>query len=114
MDITFASKKLKKQMNEHKVMVKAHGSRRAKALKLILTQLAAAQNLGIFAPPYSPPHRCHELKGKRKGQLSFDLDHPYRLIVVPDHDPIPTLDDGGLDWHAITAVKIKAVEDTHG
>ena len=29
--------------------------------------------------------RLHELKGNRKGQLSFDLDHPYRLIFLPNH-----------------------------
>ena len=114
MELTFASKKLQKQMNQEKEMVKAHGPKRANKLKIVLTQLAAAPHLGVFAPPYSPPHRCHELKGKRNRQLSLDLDHPYRLILIPDHDPVPTLDDGGLDWHAVTAVTIKGVEDTHG
>ena len=60
--------------------------------------------------------RCHELtEGRRRGQfhLSVDLDHPYRLIFVPDHDPIPKREDGGLEWSQVTAIKILGVEDTH-
>jgi len=32
---------------------------------------------------------------------------------VPEHDPIPTLPDGGLDWNKVTRIKILGVEDTH-
>ena len=68
-----------------------------------------------FWPPKSPPGRCHELTGgKRAGQLSVDLDHPYRLIFLPDHEQVPRLEDGGLDWARVTAIKILGVEDTHG
>jgi proteic killer suppression protein len=80
----------------------------------VLAQLWAAPTLEIFAPPYSPPHRCHELTGNLKGQLSVDLDHPYRLLFVPDHEPVPQRPEGGLDWQAVTAIKIKGVKDTHG
>ena len=95
-------------------MVKTHGLRRSKLLKIIMTQLRAAPDLGIFAPPYSPPYRCHELKGNRKGQLSVDLDHPYRLIFKPINDPIPTRPESGLDWSKVTAIEVKGVADTHG
>ena len=55
----------------------------------------------------SPPERCHELtEGKRIGELSVDLDHPYHLIFIPDHDPVPRRDDGGLNWSQVTAIKI--------
>ena len=47
-------------------------------------------------------------------RASMDLDQPYRLIFIPDHDPVPTLRDGGLDWSQVTAIKILGVEDTHG
>ncbi|MEJ2039194.1 MAG: hypothetical protein P8X55_09700 [Desulfosarcinaceae bacterium] len=52
--------------------------------------------------------------GKRAGQLLVDLDHPYRLIFIPDHEQVPGLEDGGLDWARVTAIKILGVEDTHG
>ncbi len=113
MDITFSSKKLKKQLSEQKAMIKQHGPRRSKLLMKTLTRLRAAPHLGVFAPPYSPPHRCHELKGNKKGQFSVDLDHPYRLLFKPINDPLLTLPTGGLDWSGITAIQIKGVEDTH-
>ncbi len=114
MDIQFASKKLEKELNEQKTMMKAHGAIRSKRLRIVLTGLRAAPSLATFAPPMSPPHRCHELTGNRKGQLSMDLDHPYRLIIKPNHDPLPIRDEGGLDWRLVTAIKILEIEDTHG
>lgn len=101
-------------MNDEKEMVKAFGPKSARKIQRVLTQLRAAPNLGIFAPPYSPPHRCHELTGNRKGQLSVDVEHPYRLVFVPDNDPIPMREEGGLDWGKVTSIEIKGVEDTHG
>ena len=95
-------------------MLKAHGNERSKKLKIVLAALRAAPNLGVFSPPYSPPHRCHELKGKKKGELSFDLDGPYRLVLKPIDEPLPRNEDGDLDWSLVNAIEIKGVEDTHG
>jgi plasmid maintenance system killer protein len=114
MDITFANTSLKKQRNEEKAMIKAHGPLRTKKLKIVMAQLRAAPSLDVFAPPMSPPNRCHELIGNRKGQLSVDLDHPYRLLFKPDHDPLPQRAEGGLDWKQVTNIKIIGIEDTHG
>lgn len=114
MDITFVSQKLRKELSEEKVMIKAHGPIRIKKLKIVLTQMRAAPTLGTFAPPMSPPHRCHELTGNRKGQLTVDLDHPYRLVFRPTHDPLPTRPEGGLDWKQVTSIEIIEIEDTHG
>ncbi len=114
MDITFATKKLRKELNEEKAMVKAHGPIRAKKLKVVLAMLRGAPNLSVFAPPMSPPHRCHELTGNRQGQLTVDLDHPYRLVFEPNHNPRPLRSEGGLDWKQVKAIKIIEIEDTHG
>ena len=113
MNITFASNRLRKELNEEKAMIRAHGALRSKILKIVLSSLSAAPNLGIFAPPMSPPHRCHELKNNRQGQLSVDLDHPYRLIFTPNHDPLPMRHQGGLDWELITDIEIFEIGDTH-
>jgi proteic killer suppression protein len=59
------------------------------------------------------PGRCHALTGDRDGQLSIDLDGPYRLIFEPADNPPPANEDGGLHWERVTAVRILAVEDTH-
>lgn len=115
MDISFKTKKLAKSFNEGAQLEKIRGKQRAKKIRIRMKEFRAAASLKDFWPPKSPPGRCHELtEGKRSGQLSVDLDHPYRLIFTPDHDPIPRLEDGGLDWSLVTAVKIMGVEDTHG
>jgi proteic killer suppression protein len=36
-----------------------------------------------------------------------------RLVFEPDHDPIPTLEDGGIDQSAVTRIKILEVVDYH-
>jgi len=114
MDVGFRTKRLRKQLSEARQLQKAHGKRRARVLQRRLLALQAARNLADFCPPYSGPERCHELTGNRKGQLSVDLDHPYRLIFCPNHDPLPRKQEGGLDWAGVTAIRILAVEDTHG
>jgi proteic killer suppression protein len=114
LDISFKNKKLEKEFNEGKRLEKVHGSLRAKKIRLRMAGLRAALSLMDFWPPMSGPSRCHELtQGKRKGRISVDLDHPYRLIFEPNHTPDPARSDGGLDWQQVTAITIIGVEDTH-
>ena len=112
--IEFRTRKLEKQFNSQAALLKAFGEKRAKRISVVMTSLRAAPNLGVFYPPYSPPHRVHELTGNLKGTLSLDLDGPYRLLIEPAMNPPPTRDDGGLDWRQVTAIRILSIEDTHG
>ena len=115
MDITFKTTKLEKELGTSKGQAKL-GTVRAKLLRRRLDLLHNAESLADLAPPYSPPARCHELNEGKRGkehQLSVDLDHPYRLIFIPDHDSMPFREEGGLDWLQVTAIKILGVEDTH-
>lgn len=115
MDISFKNRKLAKMFNEGTQLEKMQGVLRARKIRIRMKELRAARSLMDFWPPKSPPGRCHELTlGKRAGQLSVDLDHPYRLIFIPDHDQVPRREDGGLDWAGVTSIKILGVEDTHG
>jgi proteic killer suppression protein len=113
LDISFKNKKLQKQFNEGKLLEKVHGTQRATRIRIRLAALRAARCLYDFWPPKSDPGRCHELMGERKGQLSVDLDHPYRLLFVPNHEPVPVKPDGGLHWEQVTAITIIGIENTH-
>jgi proteic killer suppression protein len=113
MDIEFRNTKLAKSFNEGAQLDRNHGRLRAKKIRIRLAEFRAAKSLMDFWPPKSPPGRCHELKGQRAGQLSVDLDHPYRLIFIPDHDPVPQKPDGSLDWSLVTAITIWEIDDTH-
>lgn len=113
MRIGFKSSKLEKICSDLAEMRKQLGPDQAKKLQMRMAVLLAADSLYVFAPPYRKPERCHELAGDRAGQLSMDLAQPYRLIFIPDHDPILKTDDGGLDWRQITAIKLIEIVDTH-
>ncbi len=114
MDISFKTRKLEKEFNEGAQLDKLHGTKRAKKIRMRMVEFRAVASLKDFWPPKSGPGRCHELtQGKRKGRLSVDLDHPYRLVFTPAHDPVPRHEDGGLDWSQVTVIIILGVEDTH-
>lgn len=111
LDIVFDNPKLESQCNNHKLLVRKHGTKRAKKIRQRLDDLHAANSLDVMR---MLPGRCHELTGDRSGLLSLDLDHPYRLIFEPANEPLPQKDDGGIDWVNVTAVRILRIEDTHG
>lgn len=111
MVILFKTSKLEKVCNNENLMRKRFGTNRAKLLKRRLTELAAASTLEDLRN--LPRARCHELKGNLKGCLSVDLDHPYRLVFEPAHNPVPEKPDGGLDWARVTEIRIIGLEDTH-
>ena len=111
MDILFRSGKLQKICNSDKERAKKFGDRQAKRLKRRLDDLRAAKSLADI--PRTPPFRCHELKLNRAGQISVDLEHPYRLIFVVANDPVPKRSDGGLDWEMVTAIEIVEVTDEY-
>ncbi len=111
MNIIFKSRGLEKECNQQALLVRRHGAKRAMLIRRGLDELKAAQTLDIMG--FLRPARCHELKGSRAGELSVDLDHPYRLVFKPDHNPLPTKPDSGLDWTQVTSIKILGVEDTH-
>lgn len=60
-----------------------------------------------------PQTRVHELKADRNEQISVDAKHPYRLILICNHDETPRKADGGLDWARITKVQLIEIIDTH-
>ena len=111
MDIIFSSRKFAKECNQQDLLVKRHGAHRARLIRRRLDDLKAAASLEVMRT--LPQARCHELKGNRAGQLSVDLDHPYRLLFKPADDPVPKRPDGGLDWARVTSIRILGVEDTH-
>ena len=112
MDLRFANRKLEKECNDQRLLQRRHGARRAQLLANRLAALAVAGSLADLGLPYRGPMRCHELTGDRAGQLSIDLDQPYRLIFKPDHDLLPTRAEGGLDWHRVTRIVILGIADT--
>ena len=110
MEIAFLDNRLAADCNDFRRLVGKYNTHRAKLIRRRLDDLRAAPMLEMMR---GLPGRCHELISNRAGQLSLDLDGPYRLIFVPAHNPVPRKVDGGLDWARITKIVVVEVVDTH-
>lgn len=110
MDIKFGDKNLEKYANNDRLGLRKLGKKRFEKFKRRLDQLRASTALEDVR---NQPGRFHELVENRKGQWACDLDHPYRLIFVPQENPIPEDDDGGFIWEEILGVEIIEIEDYH-
>ena len=111
MNIVFKTTKLKKIFNSEKELVKTYGAERAGIIKWRMVFLKAAGSLSRV--PVTPPHYRHQLKGKYKGFFAVNVKHPYRLIFRPVNNPLPVLNDGGLDLTRVTDIEIIGMEDYH-
>lgn len=110
-DIVFVSRKFAEQCKSQKLRLRHFGAVRGKLIGQRLDELRAAATLEDMR--YVRRARCHELKGNRAGQLSVDLDHPYRLLFEAVDSLGNTVPRRSLDWTQVTIVRILGVEDTH-
>lgn len=111
MELSFANRKLAKELADEKTIVRSYGADNSRRICQRLAQLMAADNLETLR--LLPQMRAHELTGDRAGQISVDVKHPYRVLILPDHDETPRKPDGGLDWKRVTKVRIIEIADTH-
>lgn len=108
--IEFKEKKLRKICDSDRELQKSYGKNGACKIRSRLDDLQAASSLEVMR---NLPGRCHELTADRKGQLSLDVEQPYRLIFEPWGDGVQTKVDGGLDWRSVKAVRILEIHDPH-
>lgn len=110
-DITWSDRKLEKSCATDRAGRRAWGADSWKLLQRRLASLDAASSLRDMD---GVPGQCHQLRADRSGQFALNLWGSNRLIFVPDHDPIPALEDGGVDLTHVTKVMITEVVDYHG
>ncbi len=112
MKISFRTNKLEKLCLSEKAMIREWGKNNAKKLQLRLVQLQACVSLSDMQK--YPAAHCHPLRGSRAGQFAVNLQNTWRLVFMPDHDPVPRKADKGFDLANITAIIIREVKDYHG
>ena len=110
MEVSYKSKKLKDLFEDPVKLVKRYGSLSRK-IDQRKEELKAAGSLEVMSRISGA--RCHELTGKRKGCLAVNLSGNWRMIFMPDQDPVPLKDDGGLDWGGVKKIKIIEITDYH-
>lgn len=111
MELAFLNTKIAKDLADERTILKKYGPDNGRRICQRLADLMAAENLETLR--FLPQMRAHELAGDRAGQISVDVKHPRRLLLLPDHVELPRKPDGGLDWKRITKVKILGIIDTH-
>ncbi|MCY4545402.1 MAG: killer suppression protein [Gemmatimonadetes bacterium] len=111
MDIVFRSQKLAQVFNSEYDLKKKYGAKGSRTFMIRMSVLRNARTLEIV--PKTPPDRCHQLKGRRKGQFAVDLDETRRLVFKPNHEQTPLSDDGSIDLNGVTAIMILDVTDYH-
>ena len=103
MDISFRTRKLAKVFSSERTLRREFGARAARIIMIRLAVLLDAETLSeVPATPPQPPD-VHQLTGDRDEQFAVYLNHPYRLVFVPDHDPLPRKEDSGIDLDQVTA-----------
>lgn len=110
MEICFTNAKLSKLCNSDVKLRGKHGPRMTALVQQRLFDLEAAETLEEMR---SLPGRCHSLTENLDGLFAVDLVHPDRLVFKPDHNPLPELESGGLDWSKITKIEIVGIGDYH-
>jgi len=110
-EISYKSRALRKICEIGKEAVRAYGAKGGRKLMQRMNELSSFECLADV--PRFPPARCHQLHGDRRGQFSVDLENPYRMIFVPAHNPMPRVEDGGIDMKSVTKIKIIEIDDTH-
>ena len=111
MEITFRTRKLAAVFNSARALQKEYGDRMARTIASRLAVLEAADTLAEAGE--RPPLGLHQLTGDRGGSFAVSLVQPYRLVLRPDHDPVPLKADGGIDLAQVTAIIVTDVVDYH-
>ena len=110
MELSYKTNKLEKTLTTDKGLAKSYG-KLAKKIKQRRIQLESADNLEAISK--LPVLRLHQHTGKGKGTWAIDIQENWRILFEIDQDPIPSLEDGGVDLKAITIICVTAVEDPH-
>ena len=110
MEVVFATRGLEKRLGSDKARRGFLGDEIGCRVGVRLVDLLEAPSLEAMR---HTPGRCHELSEDRKGQLAVTLTRNFQLVFEPADEPIPMLEHGGLDWSAVTKLRIVEVTDYH-
>lgn len=108
--VGWADRKLRKAQASDRAGQKLLGDDRWAALKRRVRVLEVADTL---ADVRGQAGSFHALTADRSGEWSASLTPNWRLIFEPADDPLPTLEDGGLDAAAVRQIRVLRVEDYH-
>jgi len=107
-EISYENRKLQELCEKEAIARRRLGPVGAKKLRTRFNTLATARNVRVLWSG-----RPHTLRGDLEGQLALDLAGGYRLIFRPNHNPVPRMETGEIDWSRVTKVTITDIGDYH-
>lgn len=109
LEITFAKPQLAKLLADSSRMRQKYGATAATNIPIRIGAIRDAKNLETMVRLGN----LHPLRHKDHGKFAVSVDRQRRLVFAPDHDPVPTLADGGIDRRRVTRVTILQITDYH-
>jgi proteic killer suppression protein len=110
--VTYKNEKTRKLCEDAKTGQKQFGDVAARQLRKRIRMLLEADTLSDI--PHTPPPRLHLLSGYKEPTCGVVVYRGLRIVLEPADDPLPFLDDGGVDKRRVRSVQIVTVEDYHG
>lgn len=83
MDVTFSNNRLKKILENERLIKSQYGVLKDKIINRI-SELRAVENLSLIS--HLPPPRKHKLSGNFSGCWSIDLSGNYRIIITTEEE----------------------------
>lgn len=108
MEVAFRTPKIRRLCEGKAEAQRRLGEASAKKLAARLSDLEAAASVAELVAGHP-----HPLTGDRRGQLALHLSGGRRLVLSPDHEPVPVDADGAVQWDRVTRVWIEYVGDYH-
>lgn len=108
LELAFAEKSLRQLCENEAIAQRKLGVSVAEKLKRRLADMRAAtsvKDLVVGAP--------RELEGACQHQIAVDLCDGYRIVFCANHNNVPFLESGAIDWTQVSRVKILRIECNH-
>ena len=107
MEISFASERLRNELENDKTLIQQYGTPNQKRVKKTITRIRESRNLHELLPLVN----MHHLHGNRDGQYTIKVGKTLRVVIEPDHDPVP-LTGGGINTKEVTCIRITEIIHT--
>jgi len=105
LELAFANKSLRQLCESEAKATRGFGGRVAQRLRRRLADLRAATSVKDLVAG-----RPRELESVRRRNVSVELAEGSRIVFCANHNTIPMLSSGGVDWSSVSRIKILRIE----
>ena len=108
LELGFADKSLRQLCENEAVAKRILGVRVAEMLKRRLADLRAATCVEDLVAG-----RPRKLEGAHQRQIAVELCDSFHFVFCANHNAVPLLESGAIDWAKVSRVKILRIESHH-